>query len=292
MKVIIVGANGQLGGDLKATVPHDINLFPYARPALYITSPESVDNIIKSHQPDIIINAAAYTAVDKAESEPDLAYAVNAEGAANLARAARSVNARLIHISTDFVFDGTKSTPYLPEDPVNPLGAYGSSKARGEQLVLDIYPGGALIIRTSWLYSRHGKNFVKTMLRLMAEHDAIRVVADQTGTPTWSKNLATTIWEFIHNNAAAGVYHWSDAGVTTWYGFARAIYEEGRKAGLVRQEVKIAPITTEEYPTRARRPAYSVLDKQSSYDVVGHEGEPWRDALGKMLTELRNTINE
>ena len=286
MKVLITGKNGQLGGDLLATAPGAMEITANDVDELDITDASQVDELVSGMQPEVIINAAAYTAVDKAESEPDLARAVNATGPANLATAAKSAGSFLIHVSTDFVFDGNKSSPWQPGDPVNPVGEYGKTKAEGEKLVREILGEHSLILRTSWVYSVHGHNFVKTMLRLMQERDEVRVVSDQTGSPTWSRNLARVIWELIEKKAPSGIYHWSDAGKTSWYDFACAIYEEGRRTGLVQREVNMVPITTDQYPTPARRPAYSVLDTTGTQKLLGHAPQPWREALREMLTEL------
>ena len=187
MKVLITGKNGQVGINLAKSVPKGVELFKFGHPDLDITSQEALSEQIHEIEPDYIINAAGYTAVDKAETETEKAYAVNAEGAENLAKAAREVSARLIHLSTDFVFDGSKSSPYQPDDPVNPQSIYGKSKAEGEKRVREIYAANSIILRTSWVYSVTGRNFVKTMLNAMKERDEFRVVADQVGSPTWSK---------------------------------------------------------------------------------------------------------
>jgi len=223
--------------------------------------------------------------VDKAESQPELAFAVNATGPGNLAAAAGEVGARFIHLSTDFVFDGAKSSPYRPDDRPNPLNIYGASKLAGEVAVREKSPG-ALIVRTSWLYAAHGHNFVKTMLRLLAEREQLQVVADQVGTPTWAGFLARALWAAAARPELRGIYHWSDAGVASWYDFALAIQEEALQLGLLSRAIPIEPITTAAYPTAALRPAYSVLDKSSAWRDLAIGGRHWRVALRIMLREL------
>jgi len=290
MKVLITGSNGQLGGDLLQTAPPGTDITAWDLEDMDITDAVQVDARISSIRPDIIINTAAYTAVDKAESEPDAAEAVNVRGPANLARAAAGRGNLLVHISTDFVFGGDRDCPWQPDDPFHPLGVYGCTKAEGERQVRKLHGHRSLILRTSWIYSVHGNNFVRTMLRLMGERDELRVVNDQIGTPTWSRNLARVIWELLEKRAPAGTYHWSDVGAISWYDFACAIYEEGRALGLVEREVAIRPIATAEYPTPAKRPAYSVLDTSGTEAVVGHPPRAWREALREMLEELKSQV--
>jgi dTDP-4-dehydrorhamnose reductase len=239
----------------------------------------------------LVINAAAYTAVDQAESEPEEAARVNALGPRNLALACRDANARLIHISTDFVYSGEASRPYGPGCSPAPVSEYGRGKLAGERAVQELLPG-ALILRTGWVYSRFGSNFVKTMLRLMKERDEIAVVVDQVGTPTWAKGLAQAIWAASANEELGGIYHWSDAGVCSWYDFAVAICEEACELGLMPGPVSIRPIGSASYPTAAPRPAYSVLDKTLSWSDFQLEGVHWRVQLRAMLIELRDQGDE
>lgn len=289
-RLLVAGKTGQVGNDLGKTMPAGTLISALGHHELDITSQEQVSSFIETNKPDVIINCAAYTAVDKAESEQDKAYATNAAGVGYLAEAARDISARFIHFSTDFVFDGRKSSPYQPQDPINPLSVYGKSKAEGERLILETYPAGSIIIRTSWVYSSTGNNFVKTMLRLMRERDELRVVMDQTGSPTWSQNLARTVWVMVMNNAPAGIYHWSDSGTASWYDFAVAIYEEARSIGLLEKKVKITPIPTSQYPTPATRPAFSVMDTSATRELKGVEQEHWRSALRKMLLEYQAVL--
>jgi dTDP-4-dehydrorhamnose reductase len=284
MKVLITGGNGQLGWELQRAVPSGVQVVAVGHQELDITNPNSIERIFEKTRPTAVINTAAYTAVDKAEQEKELAYAVNAQGAANIACAAMEHGAQVIHISTDFVFNGKKSRPYLPEDTPGPINVYGASKLQGEQLVKDTCGGRALIIRTAWVYSPHGSNFVKTILRLINERDCLNVVADQVGTPTWAKGLANTLWKAIERGLT-GVYHWSDAGVASWYDFAVAIQEEALALGLVKRAIPIIPVRTEDFPTPAQRPAYSVLEKKKLWSELNQIGDHWREGLRAMLAQ-------
>ncbi|MBB3061893.1 dTDP-4-dehydrorhamnose reductase [Microbulbifer rhizosphaerae] len=286
MKILLTGKNGQLGQELQQRIPEGIQLVALGRDELDITNCPQALEAVAEHKPTVVINAAAYTAVDKAESEKEQAYAANATGAENLALACREFGARLIHISTDFVFDGRQSTPYRPQDTVRPLGVYGESKAAGEAAVQDLLPQ-AVILRTAWVYSAHGANFSNTMLRLMSERDHLGVVADQIGTPTSTHTLTQAIYKLVGKPEAAGTYHCTDAGAASWYDFAVAIYEEAKQLDLLpaEKQVQIKPITTADYPTPAARPAYSVLDKSRLISEVGVEPKHWRQALREVLKE-------
>ncbi|WP_226645080.1 dTDP-4-dehydrorhamnose reductase [Microbulbifer variabilis] len=286
MKILVTGKDGQLAQELQKRIPAGIELIALDRNDLDITSADQVMQAMTHYKPAAIINAAAYTAVDKAESEKEQAYAVNATGPENLAKACREMGIRLIHISTDFVFDGQSSTPYQPQDVVRPLGVYGESKAAGEAAVQSILPQ-AVILRTAWVYSAHGANFTNTMLRLMNERDELGVVADQVGSPTSTQTLAETIFMVVSNPEISGIYHCTDAGTASWYDFAVAIYEEAKDLGLLADEVnvKIRPIGTAEYPTPAARPAYSVLDKSSLVMDLNFESQHWRQVLRRVLQE-------
>lgn len=287
MKVLIAGAKGQLGGSLLRATPQQFEILACTDADLDVRDKEAIKRIVQGFRPNTIINAAAYTAVDKAETERELAFAVNANGAENLARTAREHKTRLIHISTDFVFDGKKSIPYLPQDEMRPVNVYGASKAEGERQVRSELGEDAVIIRTGWVYASEGRNFVNTMLRLMAEKESIDVVADQIGTPTWAMSLAAVVWKTVGTSEIKGTYHWSDAGVASWYDFAVAIEEEALASGLLERAIPIRPIATEEYPLPAKRPAYGVLDKHSLISAVGISPVHWRVQLRKMLEELR-----
>jgi dTDP-4-dehydrorhamnose reductase len=282
MKVVIAGANGQLGRTLAETAPQGVDLHPLDLPDFDITDAGNVRRHVTEAVPDLIVNAAAYTAVDRAEEQSDLAFAVNAAGAGHLARAARDIGARLIHLSTDYVFDGGANTPYAPDAECRPLGVYGESKRQGEIAVSDALDD-ALILRTAWLYSRHGANFVRTMLRLMAQKAHLPVVADQVGTPTWAGTLAAAVWAAAARPGIKGIYHWTDAGVAGWYDFAVAIQEEAVALGKLARPIPIVPIRTADYPTAARRPAYSVLDCASARRDFQLAPIHWREALRRML---------
>jgi dTDP-4-dehydrorhamnose reductase len=287
MKTLVLGSNGQLGQALVATVPAEFDLVAVDRAELDISDTDQVSKFFREVRPAVIINAAAYTAVDEAESHGDLAHAVNAVGPRNIAAAATEVGARLIHVSTDFVFDGEAVEPYRTDSATNPLSVYGRSKLDGEKAVLEAMPRTAAVVRTAWLYSSTGANFVTTMLRLMRERDEVSVVADQRGTPTWANSLAEAVWALVDVREFHGIYHWTDAGECTWHEFAVAIQEEAISLGLLDQPVPIHPITTAEYPTTAKRPAYSVLDCSASVDLLGLQPEPWRVNLRRMLKGMR-----
>ncbi len=286
MRVLLVGGSGQLGRELQHCKSVDTELLIVSSQELDLRDAELVAVRVNAISPQVIINAAAYTVVDRAESEQEAAFAVNGQGALNLVQAARSVGAFCIQVSTDFVFDGAQSRPYLPTDQTHPLGVYGASKLAGEQLALAAYPEGVLVVRTAWLYSAFGNNFVTTMLRLMTERETIGVVADQVGTPTWGRGLAEALWQMCCVQPK-GIYHWTDAGVASWYDFAVAIQEEGLGCGLLTREIPVLPINTVAYPTPAKRPAYSVLDKTETWAVLGMTPPHWRVALRRMLLEYK-----
>jgi len=285
--VVITGAGGQLGGELLRAAPEEVQCVPLGSADLDITDAGRTRERIIGARPDIVINAAAYTAVDRAETDAGRAYAVNADGPGNLAAAVRECGAFLVHVSTDFVFDGRKSSPYHVDDTPCPTGVYGASKLEGERRIAALLPAERhAVVRTAWVYSCHGRNFVKTMLRLMAERQSLGVVADQIGTPTWAKGLALAVWQ-VALERLNGTHHWTDAGVASWYDFAVAIMEEARDVGLLRRDVCLTPLRTEEYPTPARRPAYSVLDKTLLWKKLGAPAPHWRVSLRRMLHELK-----
>ena len=286
MKAIIAGAGGQLGQELLARAPSGVETIPLTAQALDIGDAAAVEQAFRRIRPQLVINAAAYTAEDRAESEAELAFRVNRDGAANLAAAAARTGARLVHVSTDFVFDGRASTPYRPEDATGPLGVYGASKLAGEGAVASAAPG-SLIVRTAWVYSPLGRNFLKTMLRLMGERGSVSVVSDQFGAPTSAANLATTLWAMTQSQAS-GLHHYTDAGAATWYDFAQAIAEEGMRLGLIPAGVEVRPIRTVDYPAPARRPAFSVLDTSSTAEIIGRTAPHWRVALREVLGRVRD----
>jgi dTDP-4-dehydrorhamnose reductase len=285
VKVLITGANGQLGQALARIAPKDVKLTLTSHSDLDVADTGQVLRAVGSAGVDVILNAAAYTAVDKAESDAERAQAVNAVGPGHLASAAREQGARLIHVSTDFVFDGRSSEPYSTDAAVAPLNVYGRTKAMGEVAVSDALQNHA-IVRTSWVYSPTGANFVLTMLRLMREKGSVRVVADQIGRPTSADSLARALWSFARRPELCGTFHWADAGVATWYDFAVAIAEEATSIGLLTTDVAVAPIATEEYPTPARRPKFSVLDTRSSARAIDLAPPHWRVELRSVLRSM------
>ena len=296
MKILVTGKNGQLGSELQKTCPSNVELICFGSKELDISNAEQVNELLITHSPDIVINAAAYTAVDKAETDSDQAYAVNNLGAANLANTCKHINARLIHISTDFVFDGTSTMPYTASDATNPLGVYGASKLAGEQAINEILGSQATIVRTAWVYSFFGNNFVKTMLRLMAEKEQLGIVGDQVGTPTWAAGLANMLWalvakasseQVLNTENTATILNWTDAGVASWYDFAVAIQELAIEQGLLAKSIPISAIPAASYPTPAKRPAFSVLNKAQAEEISGVKTVHWRTQLKAMLTELK-----
>ena len=294
MKILVLGTSGQVGHALmRASWPANADVVGLARPAVDMADPGSLDRAMAEHAPDLVVNATAYTAVDKAESERDKAFAINRDGPAHLAAACAARGAALIHISTDYVFDGSKPVPYVEDDPVAPINTYGASKEAGEAAVRKLAPRH-VILRTSWVYAAHGANFVKTMLRLGRERPELGVVADQIGAPTAADDIASAIVRIAERIAARttegpddvpwGTYHLTGSGETSWFGFAERIFqrlerEEGRRPAL-------RPIATADYPTPARRPANSRLDCGRLRAAFGVETPRWEDSLDRVLDEL------
>ncbi len=280
MRVLITGANGQLGGALQRLAPASAEITAIDVDDCDLTDVPTLRARISVEAPDLILNAAAYTAVDKAESDEDLARAINAEAVAAMVEAMAETGGQLVHVSTDFVFDGTSPRAYLPDDQRNPLSAYGRTKAAGE----DHLRAADLLVRTAWVYEAGGANFVRTMIRLMKEREELGVVADQIGAPTWASGLARTIWELVEAKAT-GTFHHSDAGVASWYDFAVAIAEEAHARGLIARVPVIRPITTADYPTPAQRPAFSLLNCRATRATLGQDAVHWRTNLRLMLDE-------
>lgn len=283
MKVLVAGAAGQLGRAMVASIPSRAAVVAPDEMQFDITDTGSIARAVAAAGCDVLVNAAAYTAVDRAEGDEQGAALVNAEAAGYLAEQAARAGMRFVHISTDFIFDGTDSTPYVPEAQANPLNAYGRTKLAGEARVRALHPA-PLIIRTAWVYSATGNNFVRTMLRLMATQDLISVVSDQVGTPTNVMTLAHTIWGLLGVNVT-GTFHCTDAGVASWYDFAVAIHDEARAIGLLSRDVAIVPVRTCDYPTPAMRPAYSVLDKTETWALLG-PAPHWRRKLQDSLKDF------
>lgn len=283
MKILVTGCYGQLGNELKTVLEEKIpGVTTYTDvDTLDLTDSEAVSSYIAELKPSHIINCAAYTAVDKAESNPELCRRINADAIKNIGKAAVANGAKVVHVSTDYVFDGTAHTPYPETSPTNPIGVYGRTKREGEQALLSVCDD-AVIIRTAWLYSPYGNNFVKTMMRLGRERQSINVVADQIGSPTYARDLASAIAAIIfHDEWKPGIYHFTDEGVASWYDFTKAIH---RLAGI--NNCKVNPIPTSEYPTAASRPAYSVLDKTKIKKSFGIEIPHWEESLLKCISIL------
>ena len=280
MRVLITGANGQLGSALQRLAPAAAEVSAIDVEDCDLTDIPMLRARLTVEAPDIILNAAAYTAVDRAETDEDRARAINADAVGAMVEAMAETGGRVVHVSTDYVFDGTAATPYAPDAPRNPQSAYGRTKAEGE----DHLRSQDLLVRTAWVYEVGGANFVRTMIRLMKDRDEIGVVADQTGAPTWATGLARTIWALVEKGAT-GTFHHCDDGVATWHEFAVAIAEEAHALGLIARIPTIRPITTADYPTPARRPAYSLLDSSATRALLGDAPVPWRENLRLMLKE-------
>ena len=279
-KILVTGANGQLGKELKdlADVYPDYEFFFLSRSDLSIHHFELVRTYFNTLHPAYCINCAAYTAVDRAEQEKDLAYQVNAEAAGVLAAVCKEKNCKLIHISTDYVFNGEATVPYKEESPTDPQCVYGASKLEGEKQAIQFNPE-VIIIRTSWVYSTYGKNFVKTMMKLMQERNELSVVDDQTGSPTYAADLAEVILQII-SNWQPGIYHFSNDGVITWFDFANEIKK------ITDSKTKINPVSTTEYPTPAKRPAYSVLNKSKLQQTFHVELKDWKQSLARCISKM------
>lgn len=297
MKVLITGANGQLGYALQKTAPDFIGnaesvleVIGLTRAEFDLSHPDALAAILDSYQPDAIINAAAYTAVDKAETDQAMANTVNALAVIAIARWCEQQQIPLVQVSTDFVFDGKKSSPYLPDDRTNPLGVYAQTKCAGELAALDNCTA-SYIVRTGWVYCEQGANFVKTMLRLGAERKSLGVVADQVGTPTYAVNLAQMIWKLLSLRPEQRIFHFSDAGVASWYDFAIAIFNEAKTQNLLAAIPQVNPIATSDYPTPAQRPAYSVLDKRQTWSLLNITPAHWQNALSTMLVAYKKQQN-
>jgi dTDP-4-dehydrorhamnose reductase len=334
-RILLTGVNGQLGQELQRTLAPLGEVIGVDRKTMDLAQATSIRQVISEVKPDLIVNAAAYTAVDKAETEIELATSINAVAPTLMAEEAQQIGAALIHVSTDYVFDGRKNTPYTEQDATNPLSVYGQTKLSGEEGIRQKSSFGAvpselaeatlgavnsaglakrdavaskelryIILRTAWVYGTHGKsNFVKTMLRLFAERDEVRVVADQVGTPTWANDIAQAIYaiacrcegatqlsnlsqEHAQPSLPTGTYHFTNSGVASWYDFAVAIFEEAKQLGFPLKVQRIVPITTSDYPTPAQRPAFSVLSGQKLSAALGTQPPHWRQGLRQMLVEL------
>jgi dTDP-4-dehydrorhamnose reductase len=289
VRVLVTGAGGQLGMALQPVAPSGIEMLALARSGLNVLDASRLSEVMTRWRPDVVINAVAYTSVDLAETESSRAFELNAEAPRRLAEAAASTNARLVHVSTDFVFAGDRAVPYDTEADPQPLSVYGKSKRAGELAVIDILGSAATVVRTSWLYAARGRNFVLTMLRAMQSLQSVNVVYDQVGSPTWTTSLARAIWAIATRSDMGGIHHWCDDGVASWYDFAVAIQEEAVARGLLNIQVPIRAVRSSEYPTAAQRPAYSVLDKRRTAIALGFGPAHWRTNLRLMLNELASS---
>jgi dTDP-4-dehydrorhamnose reductase len=282
---VLVLGGGQIATAVAVAAPAQHEVVLRARGDLDITDTVAVAGTIESLKADWIVNAAAYTSVDRAEDEPEQARAVNDLAVASVAIGAARVGSRLLQLSTDFVFNGESARAYLPDDATGPLSVYGATKLAGERHA--IAGGSGIVLRTSWVYAPNGRNFVLTMLKLMRERAQVSVVCDQIGAPTWAAGAAAAIWGLMEIKPDNGIYHWADLGVASWYDFAVAIKEEALERGILGGEVSIVPTSSTAYPARARRPAFSLLDTTATRALLKNSGQHWRHNLRKMLDELR-----
>ena len=290
MRVLVTGAQGQVGYELLKRVPAGFSVFGYGSQNLDVSDDEQVQAVFEALKPELVINAAAYTAVDKAETDVERAYAVNADGVGFLATAAEKMGIPLLHISTDYVFSGDGDRPYTPDDVTGPTGVYGLSKLSGETQLLE-HCSRHLVLRTSWVFGEHGNNFVKTMLRLGRDRDTLSVVADQHGGPTSAGSIADTLWALAsifqrEGRLEWGVYHYSGFPACSWYDFANEIFTQAVSLGLLEKSPNLNAITTAQYPTPAKRPQWSVLDCQKLVDAHGLLPRNWRQELQHVLGQL------
>ena len=289
MKILLIGTTGQVGSELQQILPTIGEVISLNRSELDLSDREQIYQQISKNRPSIIVNAAAYTAVDKSETEPEMAMAINAHAPKAIAIAARDIGAKVLHISTDYVFNGQNHTPYTETDPTLPLGVYGRSKLLGEQGVRENCDRH-IILRTAWVYGSRGHgNFVKTMLRLGAEREELKVVADQIGSPTWSYDIAEAIANLlsksIENPSVNGTYHFSNSGVASWYDLAVATFIEAKQLGFSLKIDRVLPISSAEFPTPTQRPHYSVLSKAKIVKTLGVYPPHWRESLKQMLAQ-------
>ncbi len=288
MKILITGANGQLGYETQRILQgKGLNAIGIGRKQLDFSQPERVAEYIAAERADWVINCAAYTQVDKAEEEIELAFRVNRDAAKAVAEGVHHYAGRLLQVSTDFIFDGTQSHPYRENDQANPLGVYGQSKWEGEQAVLEVMPT-AIILRTAWVYGVHGNNFVKTILRLASEREELGIIDEQVGSPSSTVDISRAIYALIEKERT-GIYHFTNEGVTSWYDFALAAIKEAKLLGFSFKLKRIKPIPTSAYPTAAARPAYSVLSKEKIRGVLDYDIPHWQTSLNAMLQQLKNT---
>lgn len=284
MKILITGSTGQLGQCLNDKIPRDWIRFLFDSSMLNITDEQQVMDVVKELNPDVIVNCAAYTAVDKAEVDEEHADSVNSSGPSNLASAAKCVGAKFIHISTDYVFNGLSSIPYKESDETDPLGVYGRTKLKGEKRVVEILPE-AVVIRTAWVFSEYGNNFLKTMLRLGQDRDVLGVVSDQYGCPTYAGDIAKAIISLIDANAGGGIYHYCGNSTVSWHQFAEEIFRQAVEQNKLVRAPVVNAITTEQYPTPAARPAFSTLSTEK-IQQLGIQPSDWQSAISTVLGKL------
>lgn len=292
--LLLTGASGQLGKTFQLLFPNTdladrFEIHSVSRQALDVADFDAVAALFDKLKPSVVVNCAAYTTVDKAESDKENAFLVNETGPQNLARCCKSVEARLLHVSTDFVFSGDFNSPIEPGQETHPAGVYGASKRAGEIAIEQALEAGAAIFRTSWLYSPFNANFVRTMLRLMAEKDSLGVVADQRGAPTSTFSLCAALFKAIDKKELSGIYHWSDAADISWYDFAVAIQKIAVAKGILASQIPINPIATSDYPTPAKRPSYSVLDCSSAVSDLGLDQFQWQDQLDAVIQKIKDS---
>lgn len=284
-KFLVTGANGQVGRCLVERLKDKADLLALTKDHLDITNKQEVFNIVQQFKPDVIINAAAYTAVDRAETEIALAKAINIDGAKNLAEAAQIVNAIILHISTDYVFDGKLNRPYVESDAVNPQGVYGETKLMGEQEVLLVNPR-SIILRTAWVFAEHGHNFVKTMLRLGNERESISIVNDQFGAPTYAGDIADALIKIsyivLNNNELFGIYHYTGFPYVSWYDFAEEIFRQAKLQNILHHIPLLKAISSSEYPTPAKRPINSRLNLNKIQQIFNIQPSNWRQKINKL----------
>ncbi|GGI71208.1 NAD(P)-dependent oxidoreductase [Shewanella hanedai] len=285
VKVLIIGKHGQLARSLVDTAPHNIELLSLARSGINLLDLSNIEKAVARFKPNTVINASGYTDVESAESDATSAFSVNETAVENIATVTSKNNIRLIHISSDFVFDGTSKVPYSTNDKPNPLSIYGASKLAGERALTRLQPNNSSVIRTSWLYSPYGNNFVKTMLNLMSTKEHLNVVSDQIGCPTNANKLALFIWQLTTLDTIYPFYHWSDLGSTSWYEFAIEIQNIGVNLGLLTRKIPINSIKSFEYPSNVKRPKYSVLDTSNSQSILA--AKDWREELAEFLKKLK-----
>ena len=297
MKILITGANGQLGKTLIEIFKNrrsskKIEVISTSRENMNLINEEECRNYIMNISPDWIINCAAYTAVDKAEKEQDLAFYINAKAPEIISKALKDTGGKLLQISTDFVFDGKKSTPYLPDSETNPINIYGKSKALGEENIQNVFElsDNYIILRTSWVISPIGRNFLLTMLKLHQDLESIKVVSDQIGCPSSTVEIGNACWEIINNiepkSYLPRIIHWRNNGVASWYDLAHSIGEIAHEIGIINSSAKVIPISSNEFPTAAKRPSFSLLDISESVDLLSIQPEHWRSSVRKILLKL------